>query len=107
MSKESWHSGQRDPEISLLSGADVAESSLESVKLRKRLGAYAQHAKYDTRLTTRSARAAFNDRFAREVDPDGVLTVAERERRAAAARKVYFIRLSLASVKARRGRAAS
>ena len=85
----------------------MAESPSETVSRRKRLGAYAQHSKYDTRLTTSSARAAFKERFRREVDPEGLLTDAEGERRATAARKVYFLRLSLASAQARRERDAS
>jgi len=42
------------------------------------------------------------DRFEREVDPDGVLPPEERRRRAEHARKAYFLRLALASSKARR-----
>jgi hypothetical protein len=73
--------------------------------LRARLAAYTLHAKYDARETT-TARAAFMDRFEREVDPDGQLSVEERQRRAAAAaaRKAYFTRLALRSAQARRGR---
>lgn len=42
------------------------------------------------------------ERFEREVDPDGVLTPAERARRADHARKAHFARLSLASARSRR-----
>jgi hypothetical protein len=42
------------------------------------------------------------DRFEREVDPEGVLPAQERQRRAEHARKAYFLRLALASAKARR-----
>jgi hypothetical protein len=42
------------------------------------------------------------DRFEREVDPDGELPIEERQRRAEHARKAYFLRLALASAKARR-----
>jgi hypothetical protein len=59
------------------------------------------HAKYDTRETTKNARAAFLARFEREVDPDEQLPVEERRRRAEAARKAYFTRLALQSAKAR------
>lgn len=72
--------------------------------LRARLAAYTLHAKYDARETTAAARAAFMDRFEREVDPDGQLSVEERQRRAAAARKAYFTRLALRSAQARRAR---
>ncbi len=53
------------------------------------------------------ARAAFNARFEREVDPDGVLPEAERARRAECARKIYYQRLALRSVQARRRKAAA
>jgi len=44
-------------------------------------------------------------RFERDVDPDGVLPEAERLRRAEMAKKAYFARLALKSVKVRRDRA--
>jgi len=69
---------------------------------RARLGAYSLHAKRDARETTSAARAAFLERFEREVDPDGTLPLDERTRRARAARKAYFTRLALASARARR-----
>jgi hypothetical protein len=53
------------------------------------------------------ARAAFNARFEREVDPDGVLPEAERARRAQCARKAYYQRLALLSAQARRRRTAA
>lgn len=42
------------------------------------------------------------DRFVREVDPDGVLPIEERRRRAEAARKAVYVRMGLASGEARR-----
>jgi len=72
---------------------------------RARIGAYAQHAKHDVRATTKAGRDAFWARFLTEVDPDGLLPAAERDRRAAAARTQYMKRLSYLSAKARaRGR---
>jgi len=47
------------------------------------------------------ARARFLERFEREVDPEGVLSDAERARRAAHAQKDYFMRLELKSDQAR------
>lgn len=73
----------------------------EQRRLRSRLGAYEQHAKHDTRKTTRAAREAFLARFADEVDPDGKLSEEERTRRAEAAKKAYFTRLALKSSQAR------
>ena len=70
--------------------------------LRARLAAHVLHSKVDSRAHTAPAREAFNARFEREVDPDGVLAPAERARRAAQARKAYFTRLSLKAAQARR-----
>lgn len=59
----------------------------------------------DPSARTAPARAAFLDRFEREVDPDGILEPAERTRRAEHAKKAHFARLALASAKARRKKA--
>lgn len=72
--------------------------------LRARIAAYHLHATHDPKETTRKAREAFAERFERQVDPDGVLTPAERARRAEAARHAYFTRLALCSSRARRRR---
>ena len=69
--------------------------------LRARIAAYALHARRDPRETTAPARAAFLDRFEREVDPDRRLPAADRVRRATAARRAYFTALALRSSKAR------
>ena len=73
--------------------------------MRGRLGAYAVHAAGKT--NTGPAREAFNARFERAVDPEGVLPAEERTRRAAYARKRYFTDLALRSAKARRARKAA
>jgi hypothetical protein len=86
----------------------VADLTPEQRALRAkagRLGAYVQQAQNDTRETTRAAREAFDKRFLDEVDPRRELTDAERNRRAAAARKAYFQRLSLKAQAARRAKA--
>jgi hypothetical protein len=72
--------------------------------LRGRLGAYLLHARRDPRETTAAARAAFDRRFLDEVDPDRRLPEAERVRRAAAARKAHFTRLSYLAARRRRER---
>ena len=56
----------------------------------------------DLSARTAPARRAMLDRFERQVDPDGVLPLAERARRAGHARKAYFTRLALRSAQARR-----
>ena len=72
--------------------------------LRSRLGAYALHAKYDPRETTKAARAEFLSRFEREVDPMGELDPAERARRAESAKRAHMTRLAFQSARARRER---
>jgi hypothetical protein len=58
----------------------------------------------DRSARTAPARAAALERFEREVDPEGLLTQAERAKRAEHARKAYFKRLALKSAQARRNR---
>lgn len=71
-------------------------------RLRAKIAAYSRWAvTADPTSATAPARSAFNARFDREVDPDGVLPAAERARRAEYARKAYFTRLSYLSAKAR------
>ena len=67
--------------------------------LRGRIGAYSLHAQGGT--NTGPARLAFMARFEREVDPGGVLPESERQKRAECARRAYFARLGLKSVKKR------
>jgi hypothetical protein len=72
--------------------------------LTGRLGAYTAHSRHDGHEMTRAARAAFESKFERDVDPYGVLPIEERLRRAEMARKAHYTRLALASAKARRKR---
>ncbi len=74
--------------------------------LAARAAAYALHSKHDSRDLTANARAAFADRFTKQVDPDNLLPEAERLRRAEAAKKAYFTALALKSAKARAKRRA-
>lgn len=69
--------------------------------LRARLGAYALHSQRDVRETSARGREVFRSRFEKDVDPDGVLPIEERKRRAEAARKAHYTRMALASVRAR------
>ena len=74
--------------------------------LRAQLAAHQSWANTpDPSARTRPARNAFDARFDREVDPDGLLDPAERSRRADHARRAYFTRLALKSAQARRQRA--
>ncbi len=62
---------------------------------RGRIGGYTTHSRHDSRKLTQPAREAFRARFQREVDPDGLLPEAERQRRAEAARRAFYARIAL------------
>jgi len=67
-----------------------------------RIGAHESWARTPDRAArTAAARRSFLARFDAEVDPDGVLSPAERAVRAEHARKAHFQRLALKSAKAR------
>jgi hypothetical protein len=71
------------------------------------IGAHASWARTaDPAARTANARAAFNDSFERQADPDGTLPPAERARRAEHLRKAHYKRLALKSAQARRKRPA-
>lgn len=76
----------------------------EQRTLRAKMAAHRLHATRDGREITANARQAFMDRFEKQVDPDGILPVPERARRAEHARKAYFTELALKSSKVRRQR---
>jgi hypothetical protein len=71
----------------------------EQRTLRARMGAHAVHAAGKT--STGPARAAFDNRFLDEVDPDRQLSEPERQKRAKAAKSLFFTRLALKSSIAR------
>ncbi len=101
---------RRRPRVPVDAGDRAADASMRGrlsmdARSRARLGAFAQHARYDTRQTTLAARQAFARRFEREVDPDGVLPEPERARRAEAAKRAHFQRMALRSAQARRKKA--
>lgn len=75
--------------------------SPEQRSLHASLAAHALHAKYDSREVTAPARKGFMARFEREVDPEGLLPVQERARRAEHAMKAHMKRLALKSALAR------
>lgn len=61
----------------------------------------------DRTARTAPARKAFLDKFEVQVDPDGVLSPAERALRAEHARKAHFQRMALKSARARKRRGPS
>ena len=72
-----------------------------------RVGAFTLHSRYSGRETTAAARAAWMEKWERQVDPLFLLPVAERAARASAARRAYLLRLSWKSAQVRRERAAA
>jgi hypothetical protein len=71
--------------------------------IRARIAAHVSWANTpDPSARTAAGRAAFLDRFEKQVDPDGTLSPDERARRAEHARKAYFASLALKSAQARR-----
>jgi hypothetical protein len=64
------------------------------------------HARNDGREVTANARKAFLDRFERDVDPDGVLSEEERQRRADQAKRAHMSGLALRSARSRRAQKA-
>ena len=71
--------------------------------LRARAAAHALHAQGGT--STKAGTRAFLARFEKQVDPDGVLPVDERTRRARHALKSHMSVLALKASRARRRRA--
>ena len=69
----------------------------EAASLRARIAAHTRWAGCEDRTdATSKARAAFMDRFERQVDPDRVLPPAERAKRAESAKRAHFARLAYA-----------
>lgn len=84
----------------------VSRRTSQEGTLQARLAAHTSWANTESPSErTAPARSAFDARFEREVDPEGLLDPEERRRRAEHARKAYFTRLSLKSAQARRKRA--
>jgi hypothetical protein len=73
--------------------------------MRNRRAALIKSARHDPRESTAKARSAFDARFLREVDEQGEFPEPERQRRAAALRRAYFLGLSIKAAEARQRRA--
>jgi hypothetical protein len=75
--------------------------------LRARLAAHTRWSRTpDRSAATSAARQAFADRFARLVDPEGILDPAVRAQLAENAKQAHFAKMALASARARRREAA-
>jgi hypothetical protein len=66
-----------------------------------RIGGLTTQARHGGHAMTAPARRGFLGRFLAEVDPDCRLDLAERNRRAEAARRAHMLRLAAASARAR------
>lgn len=84
----------------------ATEASPAERTLRARAAAYRMHSLHDSREVTANARAAFKDSFARQVDPENLLSDEERGRRAKCARRAFYAALAARSAQARRLRRA-
>lgn len=87
----------------------MPESSLTPSErsMRARAASHASWAKCpDRSARTAAARAARDRQFEQAVDPDGVLSEEERQRRAESARRQHMVTMGLRSAQARRARRA-
>lgn len=85
--------------------SDELRAAANRRALRARIAAHARWAREpDRSAATAPARAASIARFEREVDPDGVLSVEERTRRAESARRAAMLRMALKSAETRKRR---
>jgi hypothetical protein len=80
----------------------MAALTPEARTLSARIAAHTRWSREDPAANAARGQAGLLARFVREVDPDGLLPEAERQRRAQAARRAHMCRLALASGKARR-----
>ena len=72
-------------------------------RLRAQLAAHSRWSRTpDRSAATAPARAAFRDRFERQVDPDGILAPAVRAQLAESARTAFYRKMAYASARARR-----
>lgn len=80
----------------------------EERRLRAKLGAHISWANTaDPAERTAKARRAFEARFEKEADPDGVLPPEERARRAKHLRDAFYTRIQLKSAETRRKKKAA
>ncbi len=70
-------------------------------RLRAKAAGLALHAKYGSDEISARARRGFYARFAAQVDPDGTMPAAERERRAEAAMRAHMSSLSYRAARKR------
>jgi hypothetical protein len=81
--------------------------SPEQRRLRAQIAANSRWSREDPRVGTARARAAWYRKFLDQVDPERILSHAERDRRAQSALRAEMQRLALRSSKARSAKAAA
>jgi hypothetical protein len=81
-------------------------SVVKKKSVRHQFAAHSMHSMHDARKTTEAARKANAERFEYQIDPEGKLPPAERQRRAEHARKAYMLSLAYRSAKVRAARKA-
>lgn len=69
----------------------------EQRTLRARIAAYTMHSRNNGQDVTANARATFAASFEKTVDPDNLLSPAERQKRGAALRSAHYARMALKS----------
>lgn len=82
--------------------SEGAERSPDRVLIARIAAAERWSRTADRAEATEPARRGLRERFEREADPDGVLNVADRARRADALFTAHMLRLSRASARSRR-----
>lgn len=82
----------------------IAQSKLspEQRRLRAQIAALTRWSREDPAANAARGQAGLLAKFEREVDPDQILPLAERTRRAEAARRAHMHQLAFRSSKARR-----
>jgi hypothetical protein len=83
----------------------AAELTPAQRTLRARIASQTRWSMADPVAGTAPARRAFFERFEKQVDPEGQLSAAERQRRAKLALRAHMSRLALQSSRVRRSRA--
>jgi hypothetical protein len=73
----------------------------ERLSLQQSIKAHLMHAQHDPHEITANARAAFLASFEKKVDPEGVLPVEERRRRAEHLRRAHMKAMALRSAEVR------
>ena len=82
-------------------GADSLATP-EQRRLAARIGGLSLHLYGDSDAIAARARRGLDEKFRREVDPDGVLTTRQLEKKLKLARRLYYARLAKRSADARR-----